>query len=69
VCAGQRRALDPSNQVLPLEFGGPVVNLLLYIPIPKGFFFTLRGGRYACRYRTQRVGPGGQAEPVTPVRG
>jgi hypothetical protein len=40
-----------------VEFGGPDVNPLLCIP--KGFFFTLRGDRYTCHYRTQPVGPGG----------
>ena len=54
---------DPSNQVLLLEFGGPDVNPMLYIP--KGFFFTLRGDRYAYHYRTQPVGPGGQVEVWT----
>ena len=40
-----RLSEDPSNRVLLLEFGGrdwnPIIN------VPKGFFFTLRGERYA----------------------
>ena len=58
-----RLSEDPSNQVLLLEFGGPDVNPMLYIP--KGLFFTLRGNRYTYHYRTQPVGPGGQIEVWT----
>ena len=58
-----RLSEDPSNRVLLLEFGGRDINPLLYIP--KGFFFTLRGDRYTYHYRTQPVGPGGQAETWT----
>jgi choline dehydrogenase len=32
-----RLSADPSSQVLLLEFGGPDINPMLYIP--KGFFF------------------------------
>jgi choline dehydrogenase-like flavoprotein len=58
-----RLSEDPSSQVLLVEFGGPDVNPLLYIP--KGFFFTLRGDRYTYHYRTQPVGPGRQVEVWT----
>jgi choline dehydrogenase-like flavoprotein len=62
VLAG-RLSEDPRNQVLLLEYGGRDANPMLYIP--KGFFYTLRGNRYAYHYQTQPVGPGGQVEDWT----
>ncbi len=58
-----RLSEDPSNKVLLLEFGGPDINPMLYIP--KAFVFTLSGDRYAYHYPTQPVGPGGQVETWT----
>src|SRR5260370_29291822 len=55
-----RLSEDPGNQVLLLEYGGPDANPLLYVP--EGFYFTLRGNRYACHYPTRLIGPGGQVE-------
>ena len=55
-----RLSEDPGNQVLLLEYGGRDANPLLYAP--EGFYFTLRGNRYAYRYPTRPVGPGGQVE-------
>jgi choline dehydrogenase len=58
-----RLSEDPSNRVLLLEYGGHYWNPLLYVP--KGFFFTLQGDRYAYHYRTQRVGPDGKLDVWT----
>ncbi len=58
-----RLSEDPTNEVLLLEYGGRDRNPMLYIP--KGFFFTLRGERYAYQYRTNPVGPEGQIETWT----
>ena len=55
-----RLSEDPANQVLLVEYGGRDVNPLIYIP--KGFYFTTRGDRYAYHYKTQPVSPGGQVE-------
>jgi choline dehydrogenase len=55
-----RLSEDPKNKVLLLECGGRDANPLLYIP--EGFFFTLRGQRYAYHYPTQPVGPDGQPD-------
>ena len=55
-----RLSEDPGNQVLLLEYGGRDTNPLLYVP--EGFYFTLRGNRYAYHYPTRPVGPGGQVE-------
>src|SRR5260370_26920933 len=55
-----RLSEDPGNQVLLLEYGGPDANPLLYVP--EGFYFPLRGNRYACHYPTRLIGPGGQVE-------
>jgi hypothetical protein len=67
-CAGQPALWGTIQPGVLVEFGGPDVNPLLCIP--KGLFFTLRGDRYACHYRTQPVGARrALAEPVTPVRG
>ena len=60
-----RLSEDPGVTVLLLEYGGPDRNPLLHVP--KGFYFTLRGGRYTYRYATQPIGPGGQHE--TWIRG
>jgi len=49
VMAG-RLSEDPGNQVLLLEYGGRDANSLLYVP--EGFYFTLRGNRYAYHYPT-----------------
>jgi choline dehydrogenase len=56
----RRLSDDPTSRVLLLENGARDWNPLIHIP--KGFYFTLRGSRYAYRYRTQPVGPGGQSE-------
>src|SRR5260370_11256464 len=53
-----RLSEDPGNQVLLLEYGGRDTNPLLYVP--EGFYFTLRGNRYAYHYPTRPIGPGGQ---------
>jgi choline dehydrogenase len=58
-----RLSENPENQVLLLEYGGRDINPLLYVP--KGFYFTLRGDRYAWHYPTQPVGPGAQIEVWT----
>lgn len=58
-----RLSENPRNQVLLLEYGGGDRNPMLYIP--KGFFFTLRGERYAYHYKTNPVGPEGQIEAWT----
>ena len=57
-----RPSEDPGNQVLVLvlEYGGRDANPLLYAP--EGFYFTLRGNRYAYHYPTRPIGPGGQVE-------
>jgi len=55
-----RLSEDPGNQVLLLEYGGRDANPLLYVP--EGFYFTLRGNRYAYHYPTRPIGPGGQVE-------
>ncbi|HEX6393887.1 MAG TPA: GMC family oxidoreductase N-terminal domain-containing protein [Acidimicrobiales bacterium] len=55
-----RLSEDPSNQVLLLEYGAHDWNPVLYVP--EGFFFTLRGGRYAYHYRTQPLENGGPPE-------
>src|SRR2546429_9492704 len=55
-----RLSQDPSNRVLLLEYGGHDWNPIIYVP--KGFFFTLRGERYAYQYPTQRVGPDGKPD-------
>ena len=47
--------------VLLIEYGGPARNPLLHVP--KGFYYTLRGGRYLYRYPVNPVGPG-QAREV-----
>jgi choline dehydrogenase len=58
-----RLSEDPKNKVLLLEYGGGDKNPMIYIP--KGFFFTLKGDRYAYHYKTQPVGPSGQIEDWT----
>jgi choline dehydrogenase-like flavoprotein len=55
-----RLSEDLGNQVLLLEYGGPDTNPLLYVP--EGFYFTLRGNRYAYHYPTRPIGPGDQVE-------
>jgi len=50
-----RLSEDPGNQVLLLEYGGRDANPLLYVP--EGFYFTLRGNRYAYHYPTRPIGP------------
>src|SRR5690242_7726877 len=55
-----RLSEDPNNRVLLLEYGGHDWNPLIYIP--KGFFFTLRGERYAYQYPTQPAGPNGKLD-------
>ena len=55
-----RLSEDPGNQVLLLEYGGRDTNPLLYVP--EGFYFTLRGNRYAYHYPTRPIGPGGRLE-------
>ena len=55
-----RLSEDPNNRVLLLEFGGHDWNPIIYVP--KGFFFTLRGERYAYQYPTQPVGPDGKLD-------
>jgi choline dehydrogenase len=55
-----RLSEDPKNRVLLLEYGGRDKNPIIYVP--EGFYFTLRGNRYAYHYPTRPVGPGGQAE-------
>jgi choline dehydrogenase len=55
-----RLSEDPGSQVLLVEYGGRAANPLLYVP--EGFYFTLRGDRYAYHYPTRPVGPGGQVE-------
>ena len=55
-----RLSEDPGNQVLLLEYGGRDANPLLYVP--EGFYFTLRGNRYAYNYPTRPIGPRGQVE-------
>src|SRR3981081_3456828 len=55
-----RLSEDPNNTVLLLEFGGHDWNPIIYVP--KGFFFTLRGERYAYQYPTQRVGRDGKLD-------
>src|SRR5260221_5484614 len=55
-----RLSEDPNNRVLLLEYGGHDWNPIIYVP--KGFFFTLRGERYAYQYPTQPVGPDGKPD-------
>jgi len=55
-----RLSEDPNNTVLLLEFGGHDWNPIIHVP--KGFFFTLRGERYAYHYPTQPVGPDGKLD-------
>src|ERR1700756_216949 len=55
-----RLSEDPKNQVLLVEYGGRDTNPIIYVP--EGFYFTLRGNRYAYHYPTRPIGPGGQVE-------
>jgi choline dehydrogenase len=58
-----RLSEDGSTKVLLLEYGGPDVNPLHYVP--KGFFFTLQGDRYLYRYPTQPFKADGTGETWT----
>jgi choline dehydrogenase len=62
-----RLSQDAKNQVLLLEYGGGDKNPVIYVP--KGFYFTLRGQRYAYHYPTRPVGPAGQVEVWTRGKG
>lgn len=62
-----RLSKDPKNRVLMLEYGGGDKNPMIHIP--KGFYFTLRGQRYAYHYPTRPVGPAGQVEVWTRGKG
>jgi choline dehydrogenase len=62
-----RLSKDPKNKVLLLEYGSGDKNPVIYVP--KGFYFTLRGHRYAYHYPTRPVGPGGQVEVWTRGKG
>src|SRR5579859_7683119 len=64
VVAG-RLATESSASVLLIEYGGRDWNPLLHVP--KGFYYTLRGGRYLYRYRTEPGHPDGT--PETWLRG
>ncbi|MHA6669393.1 GMC family oxidoreductase [Homoserinimonas sp. A447] len=55
-----RLSEDPNNSVLLLEYGGSDANPMH--SIPKGFFFTLNGDRYAYRYPTLPFRAGGLGE-------
>ena len=46
-----RLSADPRRTVLLAEFGGRARGL--FISIPKGFYYTLRGRRYLYRYQTR----------------
>lgn len=59
VVAG-RLAAESDARVLLVEYGGTDRDPLLHVP--KGFYYTLRGGRYLYRYATGPAEPGGQAE-------
>lgn len=58
-----RLSADPSKKVLLIEYGGSDRSLLFRIP--KAFYFTLSGDRYAYHYPTEPVGPAGQKEEWT----
>jgi choline dehydrogenase-like flavoprotein len=55
-----RLSEDPNNSVLLLEYGGSDINFMHHVP--KGFFFTLNGDRYAYRYPTLPFRAGGLGE-------
>jgi choline dehydrogenase len=50
-----RLSENPRTTVLLLEAGGGDRNLMLHVP--KGFFFTMQGTRYAKHYETEAFGP------------
>src|ERR1700722_6465090 len=54
VVAGRLAMSGTRPSVLLIEYGGHARNPLL--PVPKGFYYTLRGDRYLYRYVTQPVG-------------
>ena len=58
-----RLSEDPAATVLLIEYGGSDRNPLFRIP--KAFYYTLTGDRYAIHYTTEPVGPGGQVEAWT----
>jgi choline dehydrogenase len=58
-----RLSEDPSVKVLLIEYGGSDRNVLFRIP--KAFYFTLSGDRFAYHYPTEPVGPKGQIEEWT----
>lgn len=63
-CAlASRLAQTPGRKVALLEYGPRDSNPLLHIP--KGFFFTLKGERYAYKYETLPVSSTGAAETWT----
>jgi choline dehydrogenase-like flavoprotein len=58
-----RLSENPDNRVLLMEYGGRDTNPVLHVP--EGFYFAIRGRRYAYHYATRPVGPGRQVEVWT----
>lgn len=55
-----RLSEDPGTTVLLVEAGGADRNPMLHVP--KGFFFTMQGTRFAKHYVTGKFGPTGMVE-------
>jgi choline dehydrogenase-like flavoprotein len=58
-----RLTTNPAVSVLLLEYGGRDRNPMLYVP--KGFYFTLNGDRYAYHYPTRAFKSDGTGESWT----
>lgn len=55
-----RLSEDPQNEVLLIEAGGSDRDPMLHVP--KGFFFTMQGTKFAHHYETEPFGPTGLVE-------